>query len=81
MALSSTEKREIETLIKKEIKEFLNSNSLRQFEDKLVDEISKEIKRGKLEGDIKDLIVRSMSEFYQFLWTQRATWEGRVRRS
>jgi len=81
MALSSTEKREIETLIKKEIKEFLNSNSLRQFEDKLVDEISKEIKRGKLEGDIKELIVRSMSEFYQFLWTQRATWEGRVRRA
>jgi len=57
MALSSSEKKEIETLIRKEIK------------------------RGKLEGDVKELIVRSMSEFYQFLWTQRGTWEGRVRRA
>jgi hypothetical protein len=81
MALSSSEKREIETLVKKEIKDFLNSQTLKQFENHLMDEISKELKRGKLEGEVKELIVRSMSEFYQFLWTQRATWEGRVRRS
>ena len=81
MALSSTEKREIETLIRKEIKDFLGSQTIKQFENKLIDEISKELKRGKLEGEVKELIVRSMSEFYQFLWTQRATWEGRVRRS
>ena len=54
---------------------------MKQFENKLMDEIAKEVKRGKLEGEIKELIVRSMSEFYQFLWTQRSTWEGRVRRS
>ena len=81
MALSSTEKKEIETLIRKEIKDFLGSQTINQFENKLIDEISKEIKRGKLEGDVKELIVRSMSEFYQFLWTQRGTWEGRVRRA
>ena len=79
MALSSSEKKEIETLVRKEIKDFLNSQTLKQFENKLMDEISKEMRRGKLEGDVKELIVRSMSEFYQFLWTQRATWEGRVR--
>jgi hypothetical protein len=81
MALSSSEKKEIETLIRKEIKDFLGSQTLNQFENKLIDDISKEIKRGKLEGDVKELIVRSMSEFYQFLWTQRGTWEGRVRRA
>jgi hypothetical protein len=81
MALSSSEKKEIETLVRKEIKDFLNSQTLKQFENKLMDEISKEMRRGKLEGDVKELIVRSMSEFYQFLWTQRATWEGRVRRA
>jgi hypothetical protein len=81
MALSSSEKKEIESLIKKEIKDFLGSQTVKQFENKLIDEISKEMKRGKLEGDVKELIVRSMSEFYQFLWTQRATWESRVRRA
>ena len=81
MSLSSSEKKEIETLIRKEIKDFLGYQTINQFENKLIDEISKEIKRGKLEGDVKELIVRSMSEFYQFLWTQRGTWEGRVRRA
>ena len=81
MAFSSTEKKEIETLIRKEIRDFLGSQTVKQFENKLIDEISKDVKRGKLEGEIKELIVRSMSEFYQFLWTQRGTWEGRVRRA
>jgi hypothetical protein len=81
MALSSSEKKEIETLVRKEIKDFLGSQTVRQFENKLMDEVAKEVKRGKLESEIKDLIVRSMSEFYQFLWTQRGTWEGRIRRS
>jgi hypothetical protein len=81
MSLSSSQKKEIETIIRKEIKEFLGSQTARQFENKLIDEIGKEIKRGKLETEIKDLIVKSMSEFYQFLWTQRGTWEGRIRRA
>ena len=81
MALSSSEKKEIETLVRKEIKDFLGSQTVKQFENKLMDEVAKEVKRGKLESEIKDLIVRSMSEFYQFLWTQRGTWEGRVRRA
>ena len=81
MALSSSEKKEIEALVRKEIKDFLGSQTVKQFENKLMDEITKEVKRGKLESEIKELIVRSMSEFYQFLWTQRGTWEGRVRRA
>ena len=81
MALSSTEKKEIETLIRKEIKDFLGSQTVKQFENKLMDEVSKDIKRGKLESEIKELIVRSMSEFYGFLWNQKTTWEGRVRRA
>jgi RNase P/RNase MRP subunit POP5 len=81
MALSSSEKKEIETLIRKEIKDFLGSQTVKQFENKLMDEVAKDIKRGKLESEIKELIVRSMSEFYGFLWNQKTTWEGRVRRA
>jgi hypothetical protein len=37
MALSTTEKKEIEVLVRKEIKDFLGSNTMRQFEDKMMD--------------------------------------------
>jgi hypothetical protein len=79
MALTATEKKEIETLVRKEIKDFLGSNTVKQLEDKLLDMVAKEIKRGKLEGDIKDITIRVFREFYQFMWTQRSYWEPRLK--
>jgi hypothetical protein len=79
MALTSTEKKEIETMIRKEIKSFMENNTIKQFEDKLMDKISKEIKRGKLEGDIKDITLRMFREFYQFMWMNRSYWEPRLK--
>jgi hypothetical protein len=79
MALSATEKKEIEVLIRKEIKDFLSSNTLRQFEDKMIDLVAKEIKRGKVGTEVKDLVSKMFSEFYQFMWTQRSYWEPRIK--
>ena len=79
MALTSTDKKEIETMIRKEIKSFMENNTIKQFEDKLMDKISKEIKRGKLEGDIKDITLRMFREFYQFMWMNRSYWEPRLK--
>lgn len=79
MALTATEKREIEIMVRKEVKDFLQSNTVKQFEEKLLDTIQKEIKRGKLEGDIKDIVVRMFSEFYQFMWTQRSYWQPKLK--
>ena len=79
MALTSTEKKEIEIMIRKEIKSFMENNTIKQFEDKLMDKISKEIKRGKLEGDIKDITLRMFREFYQFMWMNRSYWEPRLK--
>ena len=79
MALTQSEKREIETLIRKEIKDFMGSNTAKQFEDKLIDRISKDINRGKLEKDIKDLIIKSFREFYTVMYQQRSFWESKFR--
>ena len=79
MALTATDKKEIETMIRKEIKSFMENNTLRQFEDKMVDRISKEIKRGKITGDVKDITLRMFREFYQFMWMNRSYWEPRLR--
>ncbi len=79
MALTTTEKNEIEVMIRKEIRGFMENNTVRQFEDKLMDKIQKEIKRGKLEGDIKDITLRMFREFYQFMWMNRSYWEPRLK--
>jgi hypothetical protein len=79
MALTSSEQKEIEVMIRKEIKTFMENNTIKQFEDKLMDKISKEIKRGKLEGDVKDITLRMFREFYQFMWMNRSYWEPRLK--
>jgi hypothetical protein len=79
MALTTTDKKEIETQIRKEIKDFLGHTTIKQFEDKLMDNIAKEIKRGKLEGDVKDIVLKMFREFYNFMWTNRNYWESRIK--
>ena len=79
MALTSSEVKEIEVLIRKEIKNFMGHNTMKQYEDKFLERIAKEIKRGKLEGDIKDITLRMFREFYQFMWMNRSYWEPRLK--
>lgn len=79
MALTNSEIKEIEVIIRKEIKSFMENNTVRQFEDKLMDKIQKEMKRGKLEGEIKDITLRMFREFYQFMWMNRSYWEPRLK--
>lgn len=79
MALTSSEKKEIEVLVRKEIRSFMESNTLKQFEDKFMEKIVKDIQRGKLEGEIKDITLRMFREFYQFMWMNRSYWEPRLK--
>ena len=80
MALSQGDKREVESLIKKEMKDFLGSNTAKQFEDKLVERITKEMKKnGKLNGEVKDLIIKSFREFYTIMYQQRSFWESKFK--
>jgi hypothetical protein len=79
MALTSSEVKEIEVVVRKEIKNFMGNNTIKQFEDKLMDKIHQDIKRGRLEGDIKDITLRMFREFYQFMWMNRSYWEPRLK--
>jgi hypothetical protein len=79
MALTSSEVKEIEVLMRKEIKNFMGHTTMKQYEDKLIEKIGREIKRGKLEGDIKDITLRMFREFYQFMWMNRSYWEPRLK--
>lgn len=79
MSLSSAQTKEIQTLIRKEIKSFFESNTLKQYEDRFIDKIQKEMKRGKLEKDMKDLIQKMFTEFYRYMWDSRGQWENRIK--
>lgn len=79
MALTNSDMKEIEILIRKEIKTFMDSQTLKQFEDKFMEKIAKEIKSGKLEGEVKELVVKMFREFYQFMWMNRSYWEPRLK--
>lgn len=79
MALTSSEVKEIEVIIRREIKSFMGNNTIKQFEDALMDKIQREIKRGKLEGEVKDITLKMFREFYQFMWVNRSYWEPRLK--
>lgn len=79
MALTNSEIKEIEVIIRKEIKNFMEANTIKQFEDKFMDKIQKEIKRGKLEGEVKEITLKMFREFYQFMWMNRSYWEPRLK--
>jgi hypothetical protein len=79
MALTNTDKKEIEILIRNEIKNFLNVNTSKQFETKLMDTISKEIQRGGLKKDIKDIIIKSFQEYFTVMYQQRSFWEQKFK--
>ena len=75
MALSPADKKEIETMVRKEIKDFLSATTLKQFEKNMIDTIKSELKKGTLRGDINDIIVRMMSEFYYLMWSKKNQWQ------
>lgn len=79
MALTQTDKSEIQSLIRKEIKDFIGANTTRQFEDKVLDLVIKDLKRGKTEKEIKDLVIRLFTEFYGMMYQQRTMWQSRLR--
>jgi hypothetical protein len=79
MALTNSEMKEIEVVVRKEIRSFMDNNTIKQFEDKLMDKIQKEMRKGKLEGEIKEITLRMFREFYQFMWMNRSYWEPRLK--
>lgn len=80
MAFNQSEKEQIEKMIRKEIKDFMDSNTVKQFENKLIDVLKKEIKDGKLRKDVRSVVSDVMVDFYRLMWTRRSFWEPDVRK-
>jgi len=75
MALTQSDKNDIEVMIRKEIKDFLGSTTINQYEKKIVDKIRDEIRRGNITKDVSEIVAKVMKEFYKIMWTRRSFWE------
>ena len=53
----------------------MDTSSTKQFENKIVDTIRDEIRRGKIQGDVNEIVTKVMKEFYKIMWTRRSFWE------
>ena len=74
MAFSSTDKKEIETIVKKEIKDFLDTT---QAHNIVIKVIKKELGLGSKEIDDKivDLSTKVVVELFKTLWQRKSFWE------
>lgn len=79
MALTQSDKNEIEKMIRKEIKDFMGTTTIKKFEDTLIDRIRKEIKSGNIRGDINEVIVKIFTEFYYLMWSKRNQWVSNLK--
>lgn len=80
MALNQTDKNEIEKIVKKEIKSFLDSSTLKQLENKMVDLIVSELKKGTVNKEVKTIVTKSLQDFYEYLFNSRNIWGDRLKR-
>lgn len=80
MALTKTDKEEIEKLVRREMRDFLESRTIQQFEKKIIDKMVDEIKKGNVRNDISELVTKVMTEFYRIMWSRRSFWEPTLKR-
>ena len=73
MALTDQDKREIERIAKKEIKDFLDST---QAHNVVIKIIQKELGTKKIDDKIVDLSTKVVVELFKTLWSRKSFWEG-----
>jgi hypothetical protein len=73
MSLTTTDKKQIETIVKKEIKDFLNST---QAHKTVVDMVKKEMGTKDINEKVVDLSTKVVVELFKQLWQRKSFWEG-----
>lgn len=78
MALTKTDKGEIERLIRKEIKDFIKKP---QFTNEMKKMIKFELKDKKFKGDMIELMSNVLLELYKAFWFRRSFWQSEIKRA
>ena len=81
-ALTQTDKSDIKSLVKKEIKDFLENNRSAEFENKVGEIIKKKMKNDKdIEKYLVELTRNVLIQLYKNLWTRRNFWSSDLKNS
>lgn len=73
MSLTATDKKQIETIVKKEIKDFLDST---QAHRTVIDMVKKEMGTRDINQKVVDLSTKVVVELFKQLWQRKSFWEG-----
>jgi hypothetical protein len=73
MALSNDDKKDIEKIVKKEIKDFMDTTKAHEIVVKI---IQKELGTKKIDEKIVDLSTKVVVELFKTLWQRKSFWES-----
>jgi hypothetical protein len=76
MSLSSQDKTEIENIVKKEIKQFMDSTQAHKI---VLKKIQDELGTKKVDDKIVDLSTKVVVELFKTLWQRKGFWEGALK--
>ena len=78
MALTNTDKKEIERIARKEIKDFIAKP---QFKNEIQKLVADEIQKGrKTRSEIVDIVSKVTLELYKTFWFRRSMWQSEIKR-
>lgn len=76
MAISSQDKAEVERIVKKEIKDFMDSSNAHRIVIKMIQD---ELGTKKIDDKIVDLATKVVVELFKTLWQRKSFWEGPIK--
>ena len=76
MALSNEDKKEIERITRKEIKDFLDTT---QAHGQVIKMVQKELGTKNIDDKIIDLSTKVVVELFKTLWQRKSFWEGALK--
>lgn len=76
MALTDSDKKEIERITKKEIKDFMDSTQAHKV---VVDMVKKEMGTRDINDKVIDLSTKVVVELFKTLWQRKSFWESALK--
>ncbi len=82
MALTNTDKKEVERIARKEIKDFLKTAS---FEKDVIDVVDSQLKRKNTKlskthrAEVVDVSTKVLIELYKTFWLRRNFWDSQIK--
>lgn len=76
MALTNDDKKDIERIVQKEIKSFMDSTKANEIVVKI---IQKELGTKKIDDKIVDLSTKVVVELFKTLWQRKSFWESSLK--